>query len=559
MQLLLAASNKPDYLPQDSVAEGQTPPPREYRRDENGKVVYKVDLPLAAGLLAAISKVEKDGKRRIVTASVMHTCAAVCEAMDKSVRDTPQANRALSLSCKLGFHQLVELLIKHKVGLKMACAPEAATSTTSTTKKLKKDAGTAETTKHPLILACLSGHQKVVSALLHSGDVPVDVVLPSGKTPLYLMCARGDADMTKLLLSHRASLDRVTCSGRTALFVAVETDREACVRVLAQRLENYHLVATNHAGVAPIALAEKRGNTGVILPLLDAYRQNVLRNSLDTSNRGKPAANVSCGYCNGLVQKYAKRLEKYVGNSALTTPTLKFARHTQDKRRPEDSGRFLKPDDDPFVGRNTPKPKFKFPTAEEIAEAAAPVRLNLTPPPAPLRTPPRRNQDLALELEQIRRAQFNATLPASSSSSTFRHGAQEISRHSVSSERVYAPQEYNPPFNFSATMPPLPSRHSASPSVSREVTREVSTTGSASISAVTSPPTVAAPLWSPIQPPPPPPRARERFEPTTPIKMPSNVVTAPVLAPRHACATQFSGTGMDEGAMANLIDDFLDS
>jgi hypothetical protein len=140
---------------------------------------------------------------------------------------------------------------------------------------------------------------------------------------------------------------------------------------------NYHLVAANHAGVAPIVLAEKRGNSGILLPLLECYRQNVLRNSLDSGGcKGRPALNVSCGYCNGLLEKYNSRLEKYAANGLSTPPILKFARINNDARRPEDFGKFLHVEDDPFMGRNTPKPKFRVPTVEEIHREIGPsVRL----------------------------------------------------------------------------------------------------------------------------------------------------------------------------------------
>ena len=71
---------------------------------------------------------------------------------------------------------------------------------------------------------------------------------------------------------------------------------------------NYHLVSTNHAGVAPIALAEKRCNSNIILPLLDCYKQNVLRNSLELNEKGRPVQNVSCGFCDSLLQvKYQNK------------------------------------------------------------------------------------------------------------------------------------------------------------------------------------------------------------------------------------------------------------
>jgi ankyrin repeat protein len=208
VQLLVVAANAPDLLPQDPIPEGQQAPPRQYRRDENGQVVYKVDLPLASGLLACVNRMHKD--KACITPQCMHTAAILAEAMDSISKDAAASNRALSLACKSGYHQLVELLMKHKVGLKMACAPEADASPAGKTIR-GRDSSTTETTKHPLIVACLSGHYGVVRALLSCEDVPVDVVLPSGKTPLYIACARGDADMARLLLSYRASLDRTIC------------------------------------------------------------------------------------------------------------------------------------------------------------------------------------------------------------------------------------------------------------------------------------------------------------------------------------------------------------
>ena len=89
VQLLVVAANAPDLLPQDPIPEGQQAPPRQYRRDENGQVVYKVDLPLASGLLACVNRMHKD--KACITPQCMHTAAILAKELSEALSDVNDA------------------------------------------------------------------------------------------------------------------------------------------------------------------------------------------------------------------------------------------------------------------------------------------------------------------------------------------------------------------------------------------------------------------------------------------------------------------------------------
>jgi len=89
---------------------------------------------------------------------------------------------------------------------------------------------TQETT--PLLEATSRGFPEVVELLLDN-DVNarsgVNVTLPSGKTALHLAAEKNDSRSCNKILAAGASLDQLTCGGRSALYTAVEHAHVATV------------------------------------------------------------------------------------------------------------------------------------------------------------------------------------------------------------------------------------------------------------------------------------------------------------------------------------------
>merc|ERR1739848_597936 len=87
----------------------------------------------------------------------------------------------------------------------------------------------------------------------------INAALPTGKTALFLSAERSNVDLVKLLLQYSASLDVQTCTGRSALFAAVEHCHQETVEVICDNCEVKHLVQETKGEecVTPFMLAER--------------------------------------------------------------------------------------------------------------------------------------------------------------------------------------------------------------------------------------------------------------------------------------------------------------
>ncbi|KAH8824101.1 ankyrin repeat-containing domain protein [Flagelloscypha sp. PMI_526] len=82
----------------------------------------------------------------------------------------------------------------------------------------------------PLQLALESGDLSAVQALLNNG-ANIEYQGPDGLTPLMFCCRKNLSDETRLLISNGAPLN-TRCSGKTALFIAVEYDAIGPLKIL---------------------------------------------------------------------------------------------------------------------------------------------------------------------------------------------------------------------------------------------------------------------------------------------------------------------------------------
>eukprot|EP00927_Polykrikos_kofoidii_P031587 TRINITY_DN27136_c0_g1_i1.p1 TRINITY_DN27136_c0_g1~~TRINITY_DN27136_c0_g1_i1.p1 ORF type:complete len:885 (+),score=164.62 TRINITY_DN27136_c0_g1_i1:133-2787(+) len=152
--------------------------------------------------------------------------------------------------------------------------------------------GWQETT--PLLVASAKGFYEILEMLLERDPASladINAALPSGKTALHLAAERGDGRTCARLLEARASLDALTCSGRSALFAAVEVSSVEAVEAICEHAEVLHLKRQTPHGVSPIALAERRGNTAVIVPMLRCYERNLRR--IQTARRACGASDAN--------------------------------------------------------------------------------------------------------------------------------------------------------------------------------------------------------------------------------------------------------------------------
>ncbi|KAF4664573.1 hypothetical protein FOL47_005060 [Perkinsus chesapeaki] len=145
-----------------------------------------------------------------------------------------------------------------------------------------------------------------------------NVVLPSGKSPLYLACEIGASNgVIRALLLGGAKVDTCTCTGRNALFAAVEKGHIAAVETLCSTawcVNLTHITQRTHGGVSPFMLAENKGRLQMMLAMLEAYSREA-RRALDLLGDGcgvsfgKLAFSVTHPYLNKMCDKYRAKLE----------------------------------------------------------------------------------------------------------------------------------------------------------------------------------------------------------------------------------------------------------
>ncbi|EER16072.1 conserved hypothetical protein [Perkinsus marinus ATCC 50983] len=143
-------------------------------------------------------------------------------------------------------------------------------------------------------------------------------MLPSGKSPLYLACETGASNsIIKVLLLGGAKVDTCTCSGRNALFAAVEKGYFSAVETLcstARCVNLRHITQRTNGGVSPFMLAENKGRLQMMLAMLEAYAREA-RISIDMfgsdstgDSMTKLAFTVTHPYLNKMCHKYRAKL-----------------------------------------------------------------------------------------------------------------------------------------------------------------------------------------------------------------------------------------------------------
>eukprot|EP00397_Hematodinium_sp_SG-2012_P009346 GEMP01009429.1.p1 GENE.GEMP01009429.1~~GEMP01009429.1.p1 ORF type:complete len:674 (+),score=125.06 GEMP01009429.1:124-2145(+) len=197
-------------------------------------------------------------------------CSALKDEVDE--RESCSARMTFLHVCETGDMPYVRVLLEQQVGVK----PPA--------EDVWRRRGTARFDgATPLLLAAQAGHDDLAECLLAAkvaGDI--NAVLLTSKTALYLCAERGNAHLARVLLSKFASLDVQTCTGRSALFAAVEHCHEEAVHAICEFIDVKHITmrTKGEEGVSPFMLAEKRGKTSLIIPMLEAYHRQVRRRQI---------------------------------------------------------------------------------------------------------------------------------------------------------------------------------------------------------------------------------------------------------------------------------------
>lgn len=162
----------------------------------------------------------------------------------------------------------------------------------------------------PLLEACSKGFNEIVDLLL-DGDAHsragINIALPSGKCALHLAAERNDRRCCAALLCARASLDTVTCGGRSALYAAAEHGHAHAVEALCEHAEVRHLRQQTPNGVSAVALAERRGKPSLLLPMLSCYQRHVRRPRTGKRTTGI-VEDVADSYLTTLCLRYQEQL-----------------------------------------------------------------------------------------------------------------------------------------------------------------------------------------------------------------------------------------------------------
>ncbi|MDA8108396.1 MAG: ankyrin repeat domain-containing protein [Betaproteobacteria bacterium] len=147
-----------------------------------------------------------------------------------------QGNTLLMVAARLGYRDLVELLIQHKAALDRR-SPYGDTA---------------------LMAASLKGHLDIVKLLVEHGAQ----VNRSGWTPLGYAAFGGNASVVRYLLAKGADKDAVQPNGDTPLMLAVRNGNAAAARELLYA--NAELEHAGPDGDTALSLAKKRGDQALI-------------------------------------------------------------------------------------------------------------------------------------------------------------------------------------------------------------------------------------------------------------------------------------------------------
>lgn len=117
--------------------------------------------------------------------------------------------------------------------------------------------------------AAAEGDTAMVELMLLSG-LPVNLPNARGSTPLHFASLKGHEDIVKLLLDHGADANAPNAGGNSPLHAAVETGQLAVAELLLARGGDGDAVSDGGSGAPPLLTALRRGDTAMVLALLDA-------------------------------------------------------------------------------------------------------------------------------------------------------------------------------------------------------------------------------------------------------------------------------------------------
>ncbi|RYG57251.1 hypothetical protein EON66_00860 [archaeon] len=123
------------------------------------------------------------------------------------------------------------------------------------TKLLSSDVNTETATKArwtSLMIACCNGHEACVRALLNAG-ANKEAANKDGATPLYIACQEGHEACVRALLDAGANKETAHKDGRTSLYIACQNGHEACVHAMVAAGANPAAVSKD--GWTPLRIA----------------------------------------------------------------------------------------------------------------------------------------------------------------------------------------------------------------------------------------------------------------------------------------------------------------
>jgi ankyrin repeat protein len=136
---------------------------------------------------------------------------------------------------------------------------------------LKAGAKTGVGSAVPLVLACESGNNAVISLLLGArADVNASAI--DGVRAFHVCASRASAENVSRMIEAGASLEAANADGQTALMFAASAGNVENVAVLIKARANVN--AASKGGFTPLMFAAKSPNTKVVQALLDAGASN---------------------------------------------------------------------------------------------------------------------------------------------------------------------------------------------------------------------------------------------------------------------------------------------